>query len=174
MQKKVLLIGVENDFKLILKKQLINLGYEIIEKAIIENDYGEVIDDNYEFVFLDTDNSNFHIEKVLKTIADLKKQLKIILIGSLSVISYINKYSQEFSFIHFLIKPVSINAYEENHPEKTILPSKYLKEVMKHYEKTYIEKVLQDTNGDKKKTADILNIGLSSLYRKMNFFNIKI
>jgi DNA-binding NtrC family response regulator len=39
-------------------------------------------------------------------------------------------------------------------------------------EKNHIEKVLQHTNGNKTKTAELLGIGLSTLYRKIEEYNI--
>jgi transcriptional regulator with PAS, ATPase and Fis domain len=39
-------------------------------------------------------------------------------------------------------------------------------------EKLHILKVLEETEGNKTKTADILGIGLTTLYRKLKAYNI--
>lgn len=45
-----------------------------------------------------------------------------------------------------------------------------LKDAMHAYEKTHIQKVLQKTEGDKKRAAERLGLSLSSLYRKLEEF----
>lgn len=45
--------------------------------------------------------------------------------------------------------------------------------VMKHYERQHIHQVLHIYNWDKAKTAKALDIGLSSLYRKIAEYKIK-
>ena len=47
-----------------------------------------------------------------------------------------------------------------------------LKEAIRAYEKIHIENVLSRVNGDKRKAAEILGLGLSSLYRKIEELNI--
>ncbi len=48
-----------------------------------------------------------------------------------------------------------------------------LKDEMHNYEKTFISKVLQKVGNDRKKAAELMGIGLSSLYRKMEELGIK-
>jgi DNA-binding NtrC family response regulator len=40
-------------------------------------------------------------------------------------------------------------------------------------EKNHIQKTLQLTKGNKTKTAEVLGIGLTTLYRKMEEYNIE-
>jgi transcriptional regulator with PAS, ATPase and Fis domain len=40
-------------------------------------------------------------------------------------------------------------------------------------EKLHIQKVLNHTNGNKTKTAELLNIALTTLYRKMNEYGLE-
>jgi DNA-binding NtrC family response regulator len=47
-----------------------------------------------------------------------------------------------------------------------------LKAAMRLYERTHIENVLERTDGDKRKAADVLGISLSSLYRKIDELEI--
>ena len=49
-----------------------------------------------------------------------------------------------------------------------------LKEAMKIYERQHIIRTLEEANNDKKQAADMLGIGLSSLYRKMEELSIII
>lgn len=49
-----------------------------------------------------------------------------------------------------------------------------LKEAMKVYERQHIIRILEETENDKKQTADILQIGLSSLYRKIEELEIPV
>jgi DNA-binding NtrC family response regulator len=51
-------------------------------------------------------------------------------------------------------------------------PSGRLKEAMAIYEREHIIRTLESANNDKKQTAQILGIGLSSLYRKLEEFGI--
>jgi two-component system response regulator PilR (NtrC family) len=48
-----------------------------------------------------------------------------------------------------------------------------LKEAVQAYEKSHIETVLKKTNGDKKSTAELLGLSLSSLYRKLDELGIQ-
>jgi len=41
-----------------------------------------------------------------------------------------------------------------------------------HAEKNHIEKVLRHTQGNKTRAAELLGIGLTTLYRKMDEYNI--
>jgi DNA-binding NtrC family response regulator len=41
-------------------------------------------------------------------------------------------------------------------------------------EKNHIQRVLQHTNGNKTKTAELLNIGLTTLYRKIEEYHIQV
>lgn len=47
-----------------------------------------------------------------------------------------------------------------------------LKEAVKAYEKTYIKNALKDAAGDRKRTAKLLGMSRSSLYRKMEYLGI--
>lgn len=47
-----------------------------------------------------------------------------------------------------------------------------LKEASKNFERQHIAAILRRSDGDKKKAADLLNIGLSSLYRKIEELNV--
>ena len=47
-----------------------------------------------------------------------------------------------------------------------------LKEAIRAYEKIHIENVLSRVGGDKRKAAEILGLGLSSLYRKIEELDI--
>jgi transcriptional regulator with PAS, ATPase and Fis domain len=49
-----------------------------------------------------------------------------------------------------------------------------LKEAIRTYEKIHIENVLSRVSGDKRKAAEILGLGLSSLYRKIEELEIRI
>ncbi len=53
-------------------------------------------------------------------------------------------------------------------------PLNSLKEAMKIYEREHIVRTLEKTENDKKQAADALGVGLSSLYRKMEEFNISV
>lgn len=48
-----------------------------------------------------------------------------------------------------------------------------LRSVMKHYEKQHIHFVLHRLNWNKPKTARVLGIGLSTLYRKIAEYKIR-
>jgi DNA-binding NtrC family response regulator len=52
-------------------------------------------------------------------------------------------------------------------------PSSSLKEAMKLYEHQHIARILEESNNDKKQSAEMLGIGLSSLYRKIEEFGIQ-
>ncbi|MBI3581575.1 MAG: sigma-54-dependent Fis family transcriptional regulator [Nitrospinae bacterium] len=54
-----------------------------------------------------------------------------------------------------------------------LTPGTTLKDEMHNYEKTFITKVLQKVGNDRKKAAELMGIGLSSLYRKMEELGIK-
>lgn len=45
--------------------------------------------------------------------------------------------------------------------------------VMRKYEREYILRILKNNNFDKEKTAEIINVGLSTLYRKLKELDIK-
>jgi DNA-binding NtrC family response regulator len=47
-----------------------------------------------------------------------------------------------------------------------------LKEAVQSYERSHIETVLKKTEGDKKRTAELLGLSLSSLYRKLDELSI--
>jgi len=49
-----------------------------------------------------------------------------------------------------------------------------LKEAVSFYEREHIIRTLKNTQGDKKQAAEILDIGLSSLYRKIEKFGISM
>ena len=49
-----------------------------------------------------------------------------------------------------------------------------LKEAVQSYERSHIETVLKKTDGDKKRTAELLGLSLSSLYRKMDELTIPL
>ncbi|NOX38651.1 MAG: sigma-54-dependent Fis family transcriptional regulator [Calditrichaeota bacterium] len=48
-----------------------------------------------------------------------------------------------------------------------------LKQAMAQFEKEHIRKILRETGGDKEKAAQLLGIGLSSLYRKIDEYGLK-
>lgn len=47
-----------------------------------------------------------------------------------------------------------------------------LTEALESYEKIHIEKILEKTDGDKKRAAEILGLSLSTLYRKLERLEI--
>ena len=47
-----------------------------------------------------------------------------------------------------------------------------LREAMRVYEKAHIQSVMQKTNNDKKQSAELLGVSLSSLYRKIEELEI--
>jgi two-component system response regulator PilR (NtrC family) len=49
-----------------------------------------------------------------------------------------------------------------------------LEESVREFEKDYIYKALENNNFDKEKTADLLKVGLSTLYRKLKELDIKV
>ncbi len=49
-----------------------------------------------------------------------------------------------------------------------------LKEATKNFERQHISALLRRCDGDKKKASDLLNIGLSSLYRKIEELNVPV
>jgi len=49
-----------------------------------------------------------------------------------------------------------------------------LKEAVQSYERSHIETVLKKTDGDKKRTAELLGLSLSSLYRKMDELSVAL
>jgi len=57
-------------------------------------------------------------------------------------------------------------------PENYSLSNNSLKEIVKTTEKQVIEQALKETNGNRKKAADILEIAVRSLYYKMNKYDI--
>jgi DNA-binding NtrC family response regulator len=56
----------------------------------------------------------------------------------------------------------------ENHPAV----HHNLREALKSYEKSHIENVLRETEGDRTRTAHLLGLSRSSLYRKMEKLGI--
>lgn len=56
----------------------------------------------------------------------------------------------------------------------TLTTSDNLKEAIQSYERSHIETVLKKTEGDKKRTAELLGLSLSSLYRKMDDLSIPL
>jgi len=72
-----------------------------------------------------------------------------------------------------------INPTDLPHGEATPIPplvttSDNLKEALQSYERSHIETVLKKTDGDKKRTAELLGLSLSSLYRKMDELGIPL
>jgi transcriptional regulator with PAS, ATPase and Fis domain len=59
-----------------------------------------------------------------------------------------------------------------NGKNETLKSPNSLKEAMQVYERQHIIRILEETASDKKQTADILQIGLSSLYRKIEELEI--
>jgi DNA-binding NtrC family response regulator len=57
--------------------------------------------------------------------------------------------------------PPMFSADENNSPTS-------LKEAVAHFEQKHISAILALTNGDKKETAKLLDLGVSSLYRKIS------
>ncbi len=60
-----------------------------------------------------------------------------------------------------------------NTPE-VVSPTDNLKEAVQSYERSHIETVLKKTDGDKKRTAELLGLSLSSLYRKMDELSVTL
>ena len=48
-----------------------------------------------------------------------------------------------------------------------------LEDSVRKFERDYIFKVLENNNFDKEKTAELLKVGLSTLYRKLKELDIK-
>ena len=57
---------------------------------------------------------------------------------------------------------------------KTPVSSADLREAMRVYERQHIIRMLDEADNDKKKAAEMLGIGLSSLYRKMEDLGILV
>ena len=55
----------------------------------------------------------------------------------------------------------------------THIPTGALEDSVKNFERDYIMRTLENNDFDKEKTADILKVGLSTLYRKMKELDIK-
>ncbi len=72
------------------------------------------------------------------------------------------------------ITPADLPHWEAPELESPPSVGDNLKEAVKAYEKSHIENVLEKTGGDKKRTADLLDLSLSSLYRKMEEFDIHL
>jgi two-component system response regulator PilR (NtrC family) len=64
--------------------------------------------------------------------------------------------------------PAAIVAYSENHPAFTF----NLKDALRQFEKQHILRVLDQTGKDRKEAAKLLDISLSSLYRKIEELEI--
>ena len=54
------------------------------------------------------------------------------------------------------------------------MDSTLMMEKLDEVEKLHILKILDDTEGNKTKTAEILGIGLTTLYRKLKAYNIEL
>ncbi len=52
-------------------------------------------------------------------------------------------------------------------------PSRRLRDAVRAFERDYIVRTLRDCGGDKRAAADVLGIGLSSLYRKLDEYGIE-
>ena len=64
--------------------------------------------------------------------------------------------------------------YFQEHGEMSgALNTGSLEEAVRNYEKELIIKVLENNDYDKEKTAEVLQVGLSTLYRKLKEFDIK-
>ena len=71
------------------------------------------------------------------------------------------------------ISPKDLPRLEVPEGTPVVSLSDNLKEAVQAYEKSHIETVLKKTNGDKKSTAELLGLSLSSLYRKLDELGIQ-
>ena len=58
--------------------------------------------------------------------------------------------------------------------EKEVSPSGNLEEAVREFEKNHVERILEETAGDKKRAAELLGFSLSTLYRKMEKLGLEI
>jgi DNA-binding NtrC family response regulator len=65
--------------------------------------------------------------------------------------------------------PASIAAYSEHHPAFTF----NLRDALRQFEKQHILRVLDQVGKDRKEAAKLLDISLSSLYRKIEELEIE-
>ncbi len=72
------------------------------------------------------------------------------------------------------ITPADLPRWESIVSSPSQETSDNLKESVQAYERSHIETVLKKTNGDKKRTAELLGLSLSSLYRKMDELTIPL
>lgn len=71
------------------------------------------------------------------------------------------------------ISPTDLPRLEVPEGTPVVTLSDNLKEAVQAYEKSHIETVLKKTNRDKKSTAELLGLSLSSLYRKLDELGIQ-
>jgi DNA-binding NtrC family response regulator len=71
------------------------------------------------------------------------------------------------------ISPVDLPRLEVPEGTSVVSLSDNLKEAVQAYEKSHIQTVLKKTNRDKKSTAELLGLSLSSLYRKLDELGIQ-
>ncbi len=72
-----------------------------------------------------------------------------------------------------LITPASFpsNLVVQTHPAETIGP---LKDAVRRFERDYINRILQATNGDKQLAAELLGVSVSSIYRRLQAFELEL
>ncbi len=65
-----------------------------------------------------------------------------------------------------LITPAALpsNLLQHTHPSEKAGP---LKEAVREFEREYINRILQATNGDKGLAAELLGVSVSSIYRRL-------
>lgn len=72
------------------------------------------------------------------------------------------------------ITPADLPDNKAPNDNRPILTGRNLKAAVKTYEKSYIENVLRETEGDRTRAAELLGVSRSSLYRKMEQLGIPL